>query len=200
MADKDIRRWTWTKLQDSAYDALLRASTELGKHPSDVLAEAFDAWCIEFAKKSKNKSVTFHNAHTKDRERQTQLSIVKQLIVSYQKHPTDEAFDEITNLCDLIGETMDSLSDELKETPHISEILKSSDKVSKAEMWILEFMKPDKPVASNVIKEKADKAGFADYIIDRAKERLNRSGSVDITAFRQGSMWFWRMTVPDQSN
>lgn len=196
---QDNRRWTWVKLPEAAHDALMRSSTELGRHPSDILEETFNDWLINFSKKSKSKSVLFYAAHLRDKENQNHIAIVKQLIVSYQKHPTDEAFDEITMLCDLIGETMENLAEELKESPHLSEILKSSDKVSKAELWILEVMKPDKPMASKAIKELAEKAGYGAHIIDRAKDRLNRSGSVEITPFKQGTMWFWRMSLPEQS-
>lgn len=197
-AEKDTRRWTWTKLTESAHDALLQVSTEFGRHPSESVADAVDFWLIEMAKKSKSRALIFHAAHTKDRERQTQLSIVKQLIVSYQKNPSDEGFDEISSLCNILGESLDKLIEDLNESPHISEVLKSTDMVSKAEMWLLETMQPDKPIASKAIKEMAAKQGFGGHIIDRAKDRLNTTGKVSIMPFKQGSAWFWRMKTPDR--
>lgn len=185
------------QIEESAHSALISIVNKTGKPIAFVIAEMLDWWIVECAKTNRDRNVQAHAAHIKTRERQTQRTILKQVAVAYQSEPTEEALDEFKDLCDALGVSMEKVIEEMNELPHIAEVLKGTESISKAEMWILENMKPDKPIASKKIEEMGYKAGYKKHILRDAKDRLNAVGNIQIRSMKQGTMWFWSLTIPE---
>lgn len=197
--ETDTRKCKNFRVEESLHNALIEIVNMTGKSMEDLFVDGANKVVTEFAKHSKGKNVQAHDAQLKLRERQTQQTILKQVAAAYQNEPTEEALDEFQALCDVLETSIEKVIDEMKEMPHITEVLKGANSISNAEMWILQNVKPGKPVASTTVEATGFKVGYRKWTLRDAKDRLNQSGSVKIDIMKQGTKWFWVMTMPNSN-
>lgn len=194
--ETDTRKFKNLRVDDALHNSLIEIVNMTGKSMEDLLVEGASMVVMEFSKKGKGKNVQAYAAQVKVRERQTQQTILKQVAAAYQSEPSEEALDEFQALCDVLDTSIEKVIAEMNEMPHIGEVLKGKNSITSAEMWILKNVLPDKPIASKTIEKMGDREGYKMYTLRDARERLNLSGEVNIASIKQGSMWFWHLTVP----
>lgn len=198
--ETDTRKFKNLRVEESLHNALIEIVNMTGKSMEDLFVDGANMVVTEFAKKSRGKNVQAHAAQLKLREHQTQQTILKQVAAAYQNNPTEESLDEFQALCDVLETSIEKVTEEMKEMPHITEVLKGTNSISNAEMWILQNIKPEKPVASTYVEEKGFKVGYKKWTLRDAKDRLNRSGNVKIEIMKQGTKWYWVMSVPNSND
>lgn len=197
--ETDTRKFKNFRVEESLHNALIEIVNMTGKSMEDLFVDGANLVVAEFAKKSKGKSIQAHNSQLELREYQTQQAILKQVAAAYQNNPTEESLDKFQALCDVLETSMEKVTEEMKEMPHITEVLKGANSITNAEMWILENVEPGKPIASTYVEEKGFKVGYKKWTLRDAKDRLNRSGSVKIEITKKGTKWFWIMSMPNSN-
>ena len=196
---EENRKWIMAQIEETAHTSLLRLASEKGVHVAELTEEIITTHLVNAGKHSKSKTAQIYAAVLEDRERQSRVLMIKQLILSYQAAPSEELLDQIKSMCDVAGLSMEKMVDDLNEMPHMAEVVKGNDSISKAEMWLIENMKPDKPIAARSIEEMGLKAGFKKHTLNDARQRINQSGKVQITSTKQGAQWFWALGVLQSS-
>lgn len=200
MATRDEnRKWLSGQVDDQTHNAAMCVSSETGKHITALVEEGIHLMISHYAQTSKSSAVRIHAAHTDDKSRQNQIGQLKQLIISYQGDPNEDMLDRIKDLCDLAGVSMERLVEDLNKMPHLAEVLKGNDSISKAELWLVENLLPDKPTAVKTIQDKATKVGFKWHVIKDARDRLKANTGTEILSMKQGKMWFWNLQLPSNN-
>lgn len=196
---EENRKWVMSQIEETAHTSLLKLASEKGVHIADLLEEVITNYLVNAGKLSKSKTAQIYAAVLEDRERTSRVLMIKQLILSHQAAPSEELMDQIKALCDVAGLSLENLVDALEEMPHLAEVVKGNDSISKAEMWLLENIQPGKPMAARAIEELASKAGFKKHTLNDARARINASGKVHISSTKQGVQWFWSLGVLQSS-
>lgn len=189
---KDHKQWVSVQISETAFNALMARVSEVGKKHSDLIADYIDRGLEQDAKNSRSLSVKIHAASFKDLERRDHISVIDRMIASYQEDPTEELLDQITYLCGEVGLDVGKMFKKMEEQPYIAEVLRT-DKVTSAEMWLLENLKPNEPVFSTDLEARAAKAGIKKHVLFNAKNRLNERNDLFIKPTHKGTKWIWEL-------
>lgn len=193
---KESRKWVYASLNDQEHEALLHIATENGWHASAAVAEAVRTLIEYHAKNAKNPhSVIVVQAATQENKaKENQLLQLKNLGAAYMANPTEEGADKLQLLCDMVGVSMEKLLGGISDSPHLREVLKDGQTVSKAEAWLLENMEMDKEYAQQDIQKKAAEAGIKYHMLKEAKLKINaRRQDFQIESVRKEKNWAWQI-------
>lgn len=187
-AKESKRMWVSCQVDEDAHSALMQIATRQGLHPSKVLEAALDMYILECSKDPDAMPIVRLKAYAiEDRERQSQLSIIKQMAYTHLHEPTDESAERLAYACEIAQISMERLLDELDERPEIASIIQHGGSLSKIQLWLMETMVQGEIYHSKKIIEMGKKYGFKEHNITAAKREL------DIESKRMPDGWYWKL-------
>lgn len=193
--DQEDVRWLQVPFTREHFNSLSLIAGERGQHITKTVQEA----CIQFivcnGKQSKSPRVRVDAASIEEEDRLLQINQLKRLIVLYQDNPDEEKLEQIKQLCDDSNVTIESLIEDLSKVPHITEVLKT-DSVSKAQMWLMEKLNPEKPTSVNTLQAMTKNSPFKWHTIQKARDYLNKNTKIQIDTRKDGAAWYWYVIMP----
>jgi hypothetical protein len=190
-ADAKKKMWTAGQLEEETYNALMGLAAQEGVPPAMIVEKAVEEYIRNVGKNSKNSFVYAAYAVLEMRSREVRLLNIKQIAVAHIENPTDESADQLRALCEMSGVSMEEIISDMNRTPHIKALIAEVGTLSSVEAWLLRFMEPGKSYAAKIVQEAAQKSGHSDFMIKKAKSKLN------IVSRRMGKQWFWELNVVD---
>lgn len=198
MANNDDERLLWmaTQVEEGLFNAYMDLGTEDGIHPKYVIKAAMEEYLVKRARDKKKPvgkaSIQLQAAEIMYRQRIRNVGTLKKLAHEYLEDPTEEGAEELERLCKAAGRTMETLIEGLNHNEQIAELIQENGSISNLEMWLLEYMQPNKLYQADSVKQDAQEAGFSVYTLGETKRRLG------IPSIRKGKKWYWALPEPQE--
>lgn len=114
----------------------------------------------------------------------------------YNMRPSEENYDRLVSMCDKNEMDIDDVLARSKGSMP-SVIVSPNGNIERCQYWLVELLKDGTPMLVSEIVQKAMKFGYSKDVLNKAKQRINRSDSKGtlprIPSSKLGSVWQWSL-------
>ena len=181
-------RWVSAEIPDDTYRSLVMTATELGVHPSKLIAQYINTSLQEEVKiNGDHLPVEVHiwavNEETRRKERMH--SMLVGIAYRHTQDPTEESSDMLNTLCIMAGVEMQQVLDDAQDSRIVPLVQDGGTKLAEAMEWIGEELKLGNEIAAKSIFEQGEKLGYSHSLLKQAKSQLG------IISKRKPKGWVW---------
>lgn len=191
--DEVKRMWVGGQLDEVIHTSLLRVATKMGRHPSNVVELAVETYIVNYVRERVDKGEEIDDKilvtalAIENRERENQISQLKQIAYSHMRTPTEEGAERLESACNAAGIPVEILMEEINDNEHIRELIAENGSMTNAELWLMEHMEPGKRYPMRDIVKLGEQSGFKEWALKTAKINIG------VESKRESQMWVWIM-------